>query len=161
MSRKAPYQFPSVLCRAILACAMLACAGGVCELEAEEPASIRRLTLPLEQLNRALTPDWQTLTRTELERLLESQTLAPDGPRNSTIVQAEYTATITDDRIHSGKLSADIQHPDSRAALLVLDPLNLTMTGIRWQAAGPAAWGSTPIIGVRNRPGAMVATRIP
>jgi len=123
---------------------MLACAGGVCELEAEEPASIRRLTLPLEQLNRALTPDWQTLTRTELERLLESQTLAPDGPRNSTIVQAEYTATITDDRIHSGKLSADIQHPDSRAALLVLDPLNLTMTGIRWQAAGPAAWGSTP-----------------
>jgi len=144
MRRISPHQFRSSICRTLLTCVAVNWAVGVCNLPAAEPSSIRRLTLPLEQLNRILTPDWQTVTRTELEGLLEAHAFTPNGPRNSTIVQAEYSATITGDRIHSGMLSADIQHPDPRAALLVLDPLNLTMSGMRWEAEGPAAWGSTP-----------------
>ncbi|MEO1995077.1 MAG: hypothetical protein ABGZ17_07365, partial [Planctomycetaceae bacterium] len=113
-------------------------------LPAAEPLSIRRRNLPLPQIDRVLTPNWQAITRRELDRLLDAHTNSPTGPRSSTIVQAVYSATITDNRMHGGVLSARIQHPGPRANLLVLDPLNLTVSGMRWRDSGLAAWGSTP-----------------
>jgi len=80
--------------------------------------------------------------RQEFIQLIDSLNARTKGPRPSWLKSAHYEATLVNDTLTSGLMTASIQRVPGRSSLLDLGPFSFSLEELKWQDR-PAIWGSS------------------
>ncbi|MCH8828855.1 MAG: hypothetical protein IID45_04680, partial [Planctomycetes bacterium] len=109
--------------------------------EATVPLAPVERHVPVEQVSRLLTPDWQPISQAEFRRLLKAATPPPPGPRTTWIERAEYFAVLREESLSAGRVVYDIRHNAAKPGFLLLDPISFALTELGWKERR-AIWGT-------------------
>lgn len=80
--------------------------------------------------------------RQEFIQLIDSLNARTKGPRPSWLKSAHYEATLVNDTLTSGLMTASIQRLPGRSSLLDLGPFSFSLEELKWQDR-PAIWGTS------------------
>ena len=101
------------------------------DVPADQPAAWPR------EVNR-LVP----VPRHEFISLIEQLNARNLGPRSVWLKSAHYEATLVNDTLQGGLMTASVQRLSSRPSLMDLGPFSFALDQLKWQD-GPAIWGSS------------------
>ena len=111
---------------------------------ASSPLQFERIDFPAGRVG-----NWQKevqqlveVPRDEFLSLLERLTARQRGPRSAWLKSAHYEATLVNDGLRGGIMTASVQRLGTQAALLELGPTSLALEELKWQDR-PAVWGSS------------------
>ncbi|MCH7685928.1 MAG: hypothetical protein IH899_04475, partial [Planctomycetes bacterium] len=102
-------------------------------------SQIREVRVSHKRLPQLLDHDWQPIPYVDYQALRKS---AKPGPKTTWISEAVYSATFVDNAFQQGLLTAEVKHSGKQPDLLMLDPLDLVVTQLKWEQE-KAVWGST------------------
>jgi hypothetical protein len=110
---------------------------------AQEPpetvSQIREVRVSHKRLPQLLDHDWQPIPYIDYQALRKA---AKPGPKTTWISEAVYSATFLDNSFQKGLLTAKVKHSGKHPELMLLHPLDLVVTELKWEQKN-AVWGST------------------
>ena len=80
--------------------------------------------------------------REEFVSLIEQLNSRSRGPRSAWLKSAHYEATLVNDTLRGGLMTASVQRLDGPVSLLELGPFSFAVQELKWQNR-PAIWGSS------------------
>ncbi|MGE3316773.1 MAG: hypothetical protein AB7O26_16770, partial [Planctomycetaceae bacterium] len=92
---------------------------------------IRRVYVPANKLAE-LSKGYEPIGRQDFENLIAGIAAEPDRPSQVWINRAIYRAEFDGESLRDGRLNAEVELQNADAALLELEPLNLTVSRLRW-----------------------------
>lgn len=108
---------------------------------ADEPES-REIRIAPTQRDDWLKRGWEPVRAADFARLRRNADVKATGPRSAWIERAEYSATLAEDTLKAGQLTARVIRKGNKPELLQLDPLNLVMSDLRWSDGQRAVFGT-------------------
>lgn len=82
------------------------------------------------------------IPRQELLSLIEQINSKDRGPRLGSLKSAHYEATLVNDTLRGGLMTASVQRPEGRSTLLDLGKFSFALEDLKWQDRS-AIWGSS------------------
>ncbi|MEX2287109.1 MAG: hypothetical protein WD648_08475 [Planctomycetaceae bacterium] len=116
------------------------------EPAAQQPAGnddIREVPISEAQLAPWLQRGWQPVLMDEY-RKLAANARAKTREAAAWISHAQYSATVVGGTLRDGRLKADVVRNGVDADLMLLDPLNVALSELKWSDGSATTWGTAP-----------------
>ncbi len=109
-----------------------------------QPApQLEEMRVPESEIPAWLRKGWVPVALKEYRNWRQFSGEEKNQPRKVWVERAEYSAVYSDGVLQGGTLQAEVRHRENRPHVLVMNPLNLAVSEVKWDNE-PAVWGTSP-----------------